>query len=182
MNSERDSNYPPPLPPSGAALDLEQLRKQIDGGELVAHYHYGVLIPTERHVLIALIERVEELERLATVKGALSICRDEQDKARAATARAEKAEAERDACRAEWSELLATHRRFIHEIGPEIVAERDAARAALEPFANLADRFSPLLGQYIKVSIATIAFGGEHDITPGDLRRARAALAQKEPK
>lgn len=58
----------------------------------------------------------------------------------------------------------------------------DELVAALEPFAELADAQlkdgGPIMGHYLHVKRVPIAFGGEHDIKPADLRRARDLIAR----
>ena len=57
-------------------------------------------------------------------------------------------------------------------------AERDALKAALKPFAD-AKIPEHVLGQYIKISVMTIPFNGEHDIAPYAFHAARRALESK---
>ena len=65
-----------------------------------------------------------------------------------------------------------------------VVAERDAAREALKPFGKLADWWTERLPDDVNFHSAPMSKPEpgdmifEHAFTLGDLRRARAALAQ----
>ena len=195
MNSERDSNYPPPLPPSGAALDLEQLRAKaeaatrFDGATIVnspdrdgnricgfrfsppddealsvvCHDLRGLLSVAKAS--LALIERVEELER-EKVEDAILIGKPNGGEElqtimrmhNETIARAEKAEAEREALRT-----------YAHEI--------------TKALTNLVGGGSEMFGHKIgEMYTADIPFCIER-ISDRQRRadeRARSALAQKD--
>lgn len=78
------------------------------------------------------------------------------------------------------SDMLTTHEKRGRDLDKAneriaaLTAERDALRKALEPFANAANRFGILVRADASILHAT-------ELTVGDLNRARAVLAQKEP-
>ena len=61
---------------------------------------------------------------------------------------------------------------FLHERAESLIRERDEARKALEPFARQADRYDPLEGD------DDHPLWGAHQITIGEVRRAREVLSK----